>query len=123
MMTIREHLSRAELEACYKTADDPIAESHFHALWLLSSGYEIEEVAELLSFSSRWLRALIKRYNESGAQALGDQRIHNGTKPTILTPRGAGIKTPTRWVGCCARAATGHAAAPPRALMKSRRLM
>jgi transposase len=43
-------------------------------------------LAELLSFSSRWLRALIKRYNEGGAEALGDQRIHNGTKPTILTP-------------------------------------
>ena len=27
-----------------------------------------------------------KRYNEGGAEALGDQRIHNGTKPTILTP-------------------------------------
>ena len=86
MTTIREHLSRAELEARYKTAVDPIAKSHFHALWLLSSGYEVDEVAELLSFSSRWLRALIKRYNEGGAEALGDQRIHNGTKPTILTP-------------------------------------
>jgi hypothetical protein len=25
--------------------------------------------------------------------------------------------------GCCARAATGHAAAPPRSVMNSRRLM
>jgi transposase len=32
------------------------------------------------------VRALIKRYNEGGAGALGDQRVHNGTKPTILTP-------------------------------------
>jgi hypothetical protein len=29
---------------------------------------------------------LNKRYNEAGPEALGDQRIHNGTKPTILTP-------------------------------------
>ena len=86
MTTIREHLSGAELEVRYKTAIDPIAKSHFHALWLLSSGYEVDEVADLLSFSSRWLRALIKRYNTGGAEALGDQRIHNGTKPTILTP-------------------------------------
>ena len=60
--------------------------SPFYALWLLSSGYEVEEIAELLSFSPRWVRALIKRYNEGGAEALGDQRVHNsGTKPTILT--------------------------------------
>jgi len=99
MATIRQHLSSAELEARYKNAADPIGKSHFHALWLLSSGYEVDEVAELLSFSSRWVRALIKRYNEGGARALGDQRIHNGTKPTILTPEALAalkqrIKTP-----------------------------
>ena len=91
MTTIRQHLSSAELEARYKNAVDPIGKSHFHALWLLSSGYEVDEVAELLSFSSRWVRALIKRYNEGGARALGDQRIHNGTKLEALKQR---IKTP-----------------------------
>ena len=44
-------------------------------------------MAELLSFSTRWVRALVKRYNEGGPAALGDQRIRNGTKPTILRPR------------------------------------
>jgi len=85
MTTIKAHLGSSELEARYKGAADAIAKSHFHALWLLSLGYEVDEVAELLSFSPRWVRALIKRYNEGGAVALGDQRIHNGTKPTILT--------------------------------------
>ena len=37
-----------------------------YALWLLSRGHEIDEVAELLSFSTRWVRILIKRYNECG---------------------------------------------------------
>lgn len=86
MTTIKDHLSSVELEARYEAAADPVAKSHFHALWLLSCGYEVDEVAEILSFSPRWVRALIKRYNEDGAEALGDQRIHNGTKPTILTP-------------------------------------
>jgi len=54
MTTIKAHLSSAELEARYKTAVDPIGKSHFHALWLLSCGYEVDEVAELLSFSPRW---------------------------------------------------------------------
>jgi hypothetical protein len=64
----------------------PIGKSHFHAFWLLWCGYEVDEVAELLSFSPRWVRALLKRYNECGAEALGDRRSRNGTKPTILTP-------------------------------------
>ena len=86
MTKCKVHLSSFELEARYETAADPVAKSHFHALWLLSSGYEVDEVAELLSFSTRWVRALNKRYNDGGPEALGDQRGHNGTKPTILTP-------------------------------------
>jgi hypothetical protein len=46
----------------------------------------VDEVAEPLSFSQRWVRALLKRYEEGSAAALDDQRSHSGTKPTILTP-------------------------------------
>jgi transposase len=86
MAAIKEHLTSVELEARYKSATGPIAKSHFHALWLLSSGYAIGEVAKLLSFSTRWIRALINRYNEGGPEALGDRRAGNGAAPKILTP-------------------------------------
>jgi transposase len=82
----QSHLSVTELEHRYKTASEAIAKSHFHALWLLARGYSIDQVAGLLSFSTRWVRILIKRYNEGGADRLGDQRAHNGTEPKILTP-------------------------------------
>jgi transposase len=85
MTTIKPHLTTVELEHCYETASEPIAKSHFHALWLLSRGYDIGQVANLLSFSTRWVRILIKRYNEGGPDRLGDQRVNNGTAPTILT--------------------------------------
>ena len=84
--TIEDHLSSAELEARYKAAADPVAKSHFHALWLLSSGYGIAQVAEFLSFSTRWIRLLINRYNQDGPEALGDRRAGNGAAPKILTP-------------------------------------
>ena len=86
MATIKPHLSAIELEGRYETTADVIAKRHFHALWLLSLGHEIDEVAELLSLSTRWVFQLIKRYNEGGPERLGDQRIHNGTEPTIVTP-------------------------------------
>ena len=44
MTTMVGHLSNEELEARYEAAADPVAKSHFHALWLLSCGYEVEEV-------------------------------------------------------------------------------
>jgi transposase len=85
MTAIKPHLSAAELKQRCETAVQPIAKSHFHALWLLSRGYDIAETAEILSFSTRWVHSLIKRYNEGGPEQLGDQRVHNGTEPTILT--------------------------------------
>lgn len=87
MTSIAPHLSASELEVRFKTAPDPVARGHFHALWLLSEGYENDEVAELLSFSTRWVQALLKRYNEGGPGRLGDQRANNGAEPTILTPQ------------------------------------
>ena len=58
----------------------------FPWLWLLSKGLEIDEVAELLSFSTRWVYELVRRYNEGGPDCLGDQRVNNGSEATILTP-------------------------------------
>ena len=51
MTTMVGHLSNEELEARYEAAADAVARSHFHALWLLSCGYEVEEVGAILSFS------------------------------------------------------------------------
>jgi transposase len=86
MATVKPHLSIIELEARYEAAADPTAKSHFHALWLVASGYKVSEVAKLLSFSTRWVNILVKRYNDGGPDCLGDQRANNGAAPTILTP-------------------------------------
>ena len=86
MATVKPHLSIIELEARYEAAADPTAKSHFHALWLVASGYKVSEVAKLLSFSTRWVNILVKRYNDGGPDRLGDQRANNGAEPTILTP-------------------------------------
>ena len=86
MTALTAHLSSIELEGAYKAAADPVAKSHFHALWLVSEGYAVAEVARLLSFSARWVHTLIKRYNERGPAALADLRGGNGAAPRILTP-------------------------------------
>src|SRR3974377_217589 len=86
MTAIASHLSGEELEARYEMAADPVAKSHFHAIWLLSMGYKTQEVSEILSFSPRWVQRLIKRYNEQGPDSLSDRRLSNGTAPVLLTP-------------------------------------
>jgi len=145
MATINDHLSNAELEARYKTAADPVAKSHFHALWLLSSGYGIAQVAELLSFSTRWIRLLINRYNQDGPEALGDRRAGNGAAPKILTPaaggaqgagqnaarrrrpHGAARRSPAGWLGFmalrrCMTSAAGTRSSPSTTRCSSRGL-
>jgi len=87
------HLSVRELEARYETSADPVFKSHFHAIWLLSLGHTVSEVAALLPFSARWVRLLRKRYNEHGPDSLGDRRQGNGSAPAILTPKER-LKTP-----------------------------
>jgi hypothetical protein len=48
MTSISVHtLSSTELGHRYKSAVEPIAKSHFHALWLLSQGYSIDETVEV----------------------------------------------------------------------------
>ncbi len=49
-------------------------------------GYTASEVAAILSFSARWVRLLVKRYNEQGPDSLGDRRQGNAAVPAILTP-------------------------------------
>ena len=86
MTALTPHLSKIELESEYKAAADPVAKSHFHALWLVSEGYTVTEVARLLPFSARWVHTLIKRYNGKGPAALAGLRSGNGAAPRILTP-------------------------------------
>ncbi len=49
-------------------------------------GHTASDVAAILSFSARWVRLLVKRYNEEGPDSLGDRRQSNGAAPAILTP-------------------------------------
>jgi hypothetical protein len=83
MTALTSHLSAAELEARYEAAADPVSKSHFHAIWLLSSGYTITEAAAILSFSARWVRLLAKRYNDQTS----------GSSCKSMAPDGMGQKT------------------------------
>ena len=61
MTALTSHLSAAGLEARYETAADPVSKSHFHAIWLLSSGHTVTEVAAILSLGSAAPQATTNR--------------------------------------------------------------
>src|SRR3954468_3805559 len=74
MARVADHLSVEDLEAGFRSAQDPTATRHFQVIWLLARGHTIADVAAVTSFVPRWIEQLLARYNAHGPDALGDLR-------------------------------------------------
>jgi transposase len=86
MARVVDHLSVAELEARFRSAETLTAARHFQAIWLLAKGHTIAEVSEVTAFVPRWIEQLVARYNAEGPAALGDLRRRNAGVATVLKP-------------------------------------
>ena len=81
---VAPHLSVEELARRYRQAHDPIARSHYQIVWLLSRGQSSAQVAAVTGYCREWVREVLRRYNRSGSEALGDQRHANPGQPPML---------------------------------------
>jgi transposase len=70
---LADHLGPEELKQRYRTCATAREARRWHALWLLSLGHAIGEVAEMLAFHRNGVRKLLKRYNALGSDAVPDQ--------------------------------------------------
>ncbi len=86
---LQEHLSTGELERRYRGSRDPVERSHYQIIWLLSTGRSTSEVMEVTGYGRRWVQELARRYNQHGAEGLGDRRHHNpgGAERVLLVPQ------------------------------------
>jgi transposase len=83
-LTIIPHLSVSELELGYRQAKNGVDSRQYQIIWLLAQGKTTAEVMAITGYSRTWIYALVKRYNQSGATALGDHRRDNqGAKPLV----------------------------------------
>jgi Winged helix-turn helix len=85
---VAAHLSADELAAHYRAARDPVERSRWQMIWLLVAGRPLKEVAAVTGFSARWIRAVVKAYNATGAPALADQRHRNAGAAPLLDAAG-----------------------------------
>ncbi len=85
-LRLQKHLSTEELEDRYRKARNPVARSHYQIVWLLSSGKLTREVTEATGYSPEWIREISRRYNERGAEGLGDRRHENPGASPLLSP-------------------------------------
>jgi transposase len=82
-MALAPHLSAEELHRRYRVAEDPVARSQWHILWLLATGRPTADVAETTGYSVRWVQEVARRYR-AGPQAVGDRRHANPGAPPLL---------------------------------------
>jgi transposase len=83
-MTVAPHLTVAELEQRYRDAEDCVARSQWHILWLLAGGMPTAEVARVTSYGVRWIQEVARRYRDGGPAAVGDRRHRNPGAPPLL---------------------------------------
>lgn len=82
------HLSVEEIDRRYRSCSDAAQKTRWHVLWLVTRPdhpVSATAAAKLVGFTPAWGRAILKRYNAGGPDALADGRRNNGAEPK-LTP-------------------------------------
>jgi transposase len=85
-LPVAEHLSHEEIDRRYRACADAAEKSRWHVLWLVTRPGEplsATKAAKLVGYTPAWGRAILKRYNERGPDALADGRRDNGSDPLL----------------------------------------
>lgn len=78
------HLSSAEITERYRACSDGVERTHWQIIWLLDQGQHVPAVATQLGYSEDWVRTIVHRYIDQGADGLKDRRRGNpGAKPLV----------------------------------------
>lgn len=82
---VAAHLSADELAVRYRAAGDAVERGHWQMVWLLILGRPLTAVT---GYSTRWVREVVRRYNERGPEGLGDGRHANPGADPLLDAAG-----------------------------------
>lgn len=85
-LPVAEHLSHAEIGRRYRACPDAAEKTRWHVLWLVTrpdQPLSATAAAKLVGFTPAWGRAILKRYNAHGPDALTDGRRDNGSDPKL----------------------------------------
>jgi len=81
---VKTELTAEALHERYRQASDAVERTHWQMLWWLKEGKSAKEVAALLGYSARWVREIVRRWNERGAAGISDHRLEMaGAKPLL----------------------------------------
>src|SRR5215469_8282257 len=80
------YLTVEQLKDRYQHETDGRSRTHWQILWQMAAGKAAQEVADLTGLTVAWVREVVKRYNQQGPDAVGDQRHQNAGAPRVLNP-------------------------------------
>jgi transposase len=79
-------LTSDELETAYKRLEKGAKRTRYQAIWLISCGKGLAEVAQATGYNEHYLYCLVQQYNQSGPSTL-DDKLHISVFPQqILSP-------------------------------------
>lgn len=87
-LPVVEHLTPGDIDRRYRSCTDAAEKSRWQVLWLVTrpdQPLSATAAAKVVGFTPAWGRAILKRYNKHGPEALTDGRRGNGADPK-LTP-------------------------------------
>ncbi len=87
-LVLARHETAAAVRAAYRAERDGVLRSHLQVIWLLLSDEGAARVAHVSGFTPRWVRELIRRWNEGGIAGLGDRRRGNAGAESLLDDTG-----------------------------------
>jgi transposase len=79
-VVLHPHLTPEELKEQYLTRTDRVEARRCHLLWLISTGSNIKEAAQVVGFSYDYAKDLVAGYNANGVEAIANLR-HRRTPP------------------------------------------
>ena len=91
-LPVAQHLTAEEIDRRYRGCADAAEKSRWHVLWLVArpdQPVSATTAAKLVGFTPAWGRAILKRYNAHGPDALADGRRDNGADPELSPERQA----------------------------------
>src|SRR5512135_647529 len=83
---VQTDLSTEELRERYRQTTDAVERTHWHIMWQAKEGKSPREIAELLGYTARWVRTIIRRWNAQGEEGIRDQRHDIVGGPALLSP-------------------------------------
>lgn len=83
-LTLPSHRSSADIAKRMRTCPDAVERTHWQIIWLLDQGQHVPAIAAELGYTEPWVRTIVHRYIDLGADGLQDRRRSNpGAQPLV----------------------------------------